>query len=192
MNEGRKSAKPFLWIGLVLALLAALWISGALNGLTGTARPDQPVDRAAPRAAREAHLVPIRALLDENSELSSDLRRRFVEYPGGIQESYHAKLMRDGEAKHREMRDKIERLNSNNLAILKHLKAYGDPRTEDLKEQAAFFEEHALRYDERWKALPGAAARKVDLPVAQPMFPPGFPRAIGAEIAAVDRQLFGS
>jgi hypothetical protein len=188
MSQSRKWAKPFVWIGLVAALLAALWVSGALSGFGSGVKPP-PVDRPALRAARDAHLLPIRTLLDENGEISSDLRRRFVEYPGGIQESYHAKLMRDGADKHREMKDRIERLNRNNLSILAHLNAYGEPRTPELKEQVAFFREHALRYDERWKALPDAAARQVELPVAQPMFPPGFPRAIGTEIAAVDAAL---
>jgi hypothetical protein len=188
MDEGRPAPKYFLWIGLVAAVVAALFMSGAFSSLADGGE-GRRTDAAALRSARDRHLVPIRSLLEENGRISSELRDRFVEYPGGIQESYHAKVMRDGEAKHRDMKEMIERLNRNNLSILAHLEAYGEPRTEDLKEQAAFFREHALRYDQRWKALPKAAAAKSELPVAQPMFPPAFPRAVAAELAAADRAL---
>ena len=188
MTEARKAPKYWLWLGLILALAAALFVSGALtNG-----RGEHPSRSAADlRSARDAHLVPIRRLLDENGEISSQLRQRYVEYPGGIQESYYAKVVRDGEAKHRDMKDMIDRLNRNNLGILSHLEAYGEPLTEDLREQIGFFREHAERYDQRWKALPQAAAKGAELPVAQPMFPPGFPRAINGEIAAVDQRIAG-
>lgn len=191
MTEGKSAPKYLLWIGLVLALSAALFASGALTSLTGGGEEAPARSLAELRSAREKHLVPVRTLLGENGEISSQLRQRYVEYPGGIQESYFAKVLRDGEAKHRDMKDMIERLNRNNLAILGHLEAYGEPATDDLKEQVGFFSEHAVRYDQRWKALPQAAAKGAELPVAQPMFPPRFPRAVEAEIAAIDRQIGG-
>jgi hypothetical protein len=189
MKEGRAAAKYLLWAGLILAIGAALFASGALTGVAGGGREERPADPAALLSAKQRHLAPMQALLLENGEISTELRQKYVEYPGGIQESYFAKLVRDGEAPHRDMKERIDRLNRNNLTVLAHLKAYGEPRTEDLKEQAAFFREHAARYDERWRALPQAAAKGAELPVAQPMFPPGFPRAIAAEIAAVDREI---
>lgn len=188
MTKGQKKPKYYLWLGLILALAAVLFTSGAITSLT-KGEEARPRSAAEPRGARENHLVPIRALIDQNGEVSSELRQKYVEYPGGIQESYFAKVQRDGEAKHRDMKEMIERLNSNNLAILAHLKAYGEPITEDLKEQVGFFREHAVRYDQRWKALPQAIAKGAELPVAQPMFPPGLPRAVEAEISAIDQQI---
>lgn len=190
MTEGTTSRKYLLWLGLILALVAALFASGAI-GLGGSSGEKRPMSAGELRIARDAHLLPIRGLLDENGELSSVLRQKYVEYPGGIQESYFAKVLRDGEAKHQDMRQMIDRLNRNNLQILRHLKTYGQPRTEDLREQVGFFEEHAVRYDERWKALPRAAAKGAELPVAQPMFPPGFPRAVEAEISEINRRIGG-
>jgi hypothetical protein len=189
MTEGRNASKYFLWLGLMLALVAMLFAGGAITSLTGGGGEARSLDPVQLRSARDRHLVPIRMLIDQNGNISSKLRQKYVEYPGGIQESYFAKIMRDGEARHRDMKDMIDRLNRNNLKILTHLQEYGEPLTDDLKEQVPFFREHAVRYEQRWKALPQAAAKGAELPVAQPMFPPGFPRAVTAEIEAVDRQI---
>jgi hypothetical protein len=189
MTEGKNPRKYFICLGLILALAAILFASGAINSLAGGGGEAGPLSKTELRNARDGHLVPIRTLVDQNGEISSVLRQKYVEYPGGIQESYFAKVLRDGEAKHRDMKAMIDRLNRNNLSILAHLDAYGEPRTDDLKEQIGFFREHAIRYDQRWKALPQAAAKGAELPVAQPMFPPGFPRAVEAEISALDRQI---
>ncbi len=132
------------------------------------------------------YLQPIADLLETNSEIYNDLRKpEFVEPPNwGVLESYLIKIRRTGVPKNSEMKQRIDRLVENDLAVVTLLSKYsGYAKTAEFKTEAAAFRNHALLYSDRWKALLEVVTSGGKFRTGVTPFPEGFPAAVKAEIA---------
>jgi hypothetical protein len=173
-------------LGVTVALLTLLLGSGFVTKWIdrGTSQSQVWEQR------RNEHLSPVATALTENKELFVELSGSNFNEPGwGIQESYYEKVRRDGPAKHLIMRDKIQALVDNNKTVLAHLNAYEPYMSPMMKVQADLFRRHAVRYNSRWPAMTSAAETGADIPVAEPVFPEGFPSAVQEEIKRVNAMI---
>jgi hypothetical protein len=132
------------------------------------------------------YLKPIATLLEDNEGLFRELRASpYSERGWGILESFLIKIRRDGVSTHALMRERIQRLVSNNDTIITLLNRYGAyTKTPQFQMEAAKFRDHAIRYSDRWKSLLEIYASNGVFPTAAPVFPDQFPAAVHAEIAA--------
>ena len=136
-------------------------------------------------------LQPIATLLADNNGMYNELStERYAEPGWGILESFLVRIRRDGVAKHSVMKARIETLTGNNQTVLTLLTKYASyVRTESFKIESAKFRDHAIRYNDRWKALLEVYASVGDFPTAAPVFPAGFPAAVEAELKSRRGQL---
>lgn len=143
------------------------------------------------KAKREANerlvvecLQPINTRLQVNEEIHQELYQSYLEPGWGILESYLSKIRRDGIKPHALMRERIDTVVQNNDTIVTCLEVYAaHTRTPEFPSEAKKFQDHAIRYRDRWKALFEVYETKAELPIATP-FPKGFPKAVEGELTA--------
>jgi hypothetical protein len=131
-------------------------------------------------------LDPIIEMLKENAAIAQDLRRAsYAEGDNDFVSAYMIKIRRDGVPKHSDMKQRIDRLNNNNTAILALLAKYSThARTPAFRASAERFRDYAISLRDRWQSEPEIFMAGGNLPVAAPPYPAEFERAVGSELAA--------
>lgn len=132
----------------------------------------------------QEYLVPIELALQTTKGIYQDLRDESLEPGWGVLESYVIKASREGVEKHALLNKRINRMVANNAKIISLLEGYAPyVLTDEFKQEAAEFREHAQNYIDRWDIVPTTIQRKEQLPVAK-VFPQQFPTAVREEIIA--------
>jgi hypothetical protein len=128
-------------------------------------------------------LNPITEMLKENAATTEELRSApYAEGDNDFVSAYMIKIRRDGVPKHSDMKQRIDRLNNNNTAILALLAKYSThARTPEFKASAERFRDYAISLRDRWQSLPEVFMAGGNLPAAGPMFPADFPQTVRAE-----------
>jgi hypothetical protein len=135
------------------------------------------------RAQISDSLDPISEMLKENTAITQELAvEPFTEGDNDIVSAYLIKIRRDGVPKHSDMKQRIDRINNNNTAILALLAKYSThARTSGFKALAERFRDYAISLRDRWQSVPEVFMAGGNLPVAGPLFPAEFPQAIAVE-----------
>lgn len=122
-------------------------------------------------------------MLKENATLTQELRSApYAEGDNDFVSAYLIKIRRDGVPKHSDMKQRIDRLNNNNTAILALLAKYSThAKTPEFKASAERFRDYAVSLRDRWQSVPEIFMAGGNLPAAGPMFPGEFSAAIAAE-----------
>ncbi len=128
-------------------------------------------------------LDPISEMLKENAAITQELRSVFyAEGDNDFISAYLIKIRRDGVPKHSDMKQRIDRINNNNTAILALLSKYSThAKTPAFKASAERFRDYAISLRDRWQSVPEIFMAGGNLPAAGPRFPPDFPQEIAAE-----------
>jgi long-subunit fatty acid transport protein len=134
-----------------------------------------------------AELQPIAALVKENQALLQDLQREpFSEKGSGILESYLVKIRRDGVAMHADVKQRLDTLAENNVAIVTLLKVYAPHAKTAFTPEADKFRNYASAWRDRWNSVMELFMAGGNYAAAGVPFPSGFPAAVEAEIAAAN------
>lgn len=132
-------------------------------------------------------LDPITEMLKENAAIVQELRRvPYAEGDNDIVSAYLIKIRRDGVPKHSDMKQRIDRLNNNNTAILALLAKYSThARTPAFRASAERFRDYAISLRDRWQSVPEIFMAGGNLPAAAPPYPADFDHAVATELAAI-------
>lgn len=140
------------------------------------------------REARQALIAdtldPIVEMLKENEAITRELQSaEYVEPGNEFVAAYLIKIRRDGVPKHSDMKQRIDRINNNNTAILALLAKYSThARTAAFRASAERFRDYAISLRDRWQSVPEIFMAGGNLPATGPQFPAEFPQAITAEL----------
>jgi hypothetical protein len=128
-------------------------------------------------------LDPIAEMLKENAAITQELQSaQYAEGDTDFVSAYLIKIRRDGVPKHSEMKQRIDRINNNNTAMLALLARYSThARAAEFKASAERFRDYAISLRDRWQAVPEIFMAGGNLPVAGPLFPREFPKSITVE-----------
>ena len=128
-------------------------------------------------------LGPISEMLKENAAITQELRAPpYAEGDNDFVNAYLIKIRRDGVPKHSDMKQRIDRINNNNTAILALLSKYPThAKTPAFKASAERFRDYAISLRDRWQSVPEIFMAGGNLPVTGPPFPADFPQAIATE-----------
>jgi hypothetical protein len=128
-------------------------------------------------------LDPITEMLKENAAIAQELRGApYAEGDNDFVSAYLIKTRRDGVPRYSTMKQRIDRLNSNNTAILALLAKYSThARTPEFKASAERFRDYAISLRDRWQSVPEIFMAGGNLPVAGPLLPTDFGSVIAAE-----------
>jgi hypothetical protein len=128
-------------------------------------------------------LDPIIEMLNENGAIAQGLRSApYAEGDNDFVSAYVIKIRRDGVPKHSAMKQRIDRLNNNNTAILALLAKYSThARAPAFKASAEQFRDYAISLRDRWQSVPEVFMAGGNLSTAGPLFPENLPQAIEAE-----------
>jgi hypothetical protein len=131
-------------------------------------------------------LQPIATLLKENQAFLQELQGEpFTEKDSGILESYLSKVRRDGVAKHADMKQRLDQLAENNVAIVTLVKAYAPhAKTPAFTAEADHFRNYAAAWRDRWNSVMELFMAGGNYAASEVPFPKGLPAAVEAEIAA--------
>jgi hypothetical protein len=131
-------------------------------------------------------LDPIGEMLQENVALTRELGKApYAEEETDFVSAYLIKSRRDGVPKHSDMKQRIDRLNNNNTAILALLSKYSTrARTPAFKASAERFRDYAISLRDRWQSVPEIFMAGGNLPIAASPYPAEFDRALSVERAA--------
>ena len=132
-------------------------------------------------------LDPISEMLKENAAITQELSAApFAEGDNDFVSAYLIKIRRDGVPKHSDMKQRIDRINNNNTAILALLAKYSaHARTPAFKASAERFRDYAISLRDRWQSVPEIFMAGGNLPAAGPMFPADFSQTARTEGAWV-------
>ena len=139
------------------------------------------------REARETvisdTLDPISEMLKENAALTQELRSAaYAEGDNDFVNAYMIRIRRDGVPKHSDMKQRIDRINNNDTAILALLAKYSThARTPAFKASAERFRDYAISLRDRWQSVPEIFMAGGNLPISGPMLPADLSQAISAE-----------
>lgn len=180
-------------VAALIAIVAPIWTFVRPVLSQGPVATPSPIALNKLVSDRDDILVPVKNALRENRSLYERLSSPLYNEPDwGVQESYYLRVRRDGPDKHQIMEHMIDGLVENNAKVLRLLDTYmGRARTREFTDKEAAFREHARLYESRWKGMKAAAINKEEPPMAEPVFPAGFPASLDAEIAAVQAQIDG-
>ena len=122
-------------------------------------------------------------MLKESAAITQELGAEpFTEGGNDIVSGYLIKIPRDGVPKRSDMKQRSDRINNNNTAILALPAKYSThARTPGFKATAERFRDYAVSLRDRWQSVPEVFMAGGNLPVAGPLFPAEFPQAIAAE-----------
>jgi hypothetical protein len=167
------------WLLLVAALIAALVAAGF-------GHQEQIALESLHAQVLSGELQPIAILIKENQALIQELQTEpFTEKDSGILESYLAWIRRDGVPKHADMKQKLDTLAENNTAIVTLIKAYApQAKTPAFSTEADKFRNYASTWRDRWNSLMELFMAGGNYAAAKIPFPPRFPEAVQAELAA--------
>jgi hypothetical protein len=128
-------------------------------------------------------LDPITEMLKENAAIAQELRNApYAEGDNDFVSAYLIKIRRDGVPKHSDMKQRIDRLNNNNTAILALLAKYSThAKAPTFKASAERFRDYGISLRDRWQSVPEIFMAGGNLPAAGPMFPAEFLHAIETE-----------
>ena len=128
-------------------------------------------------------LDPSAEMLKENAAITRELQAApFAEGENDFVSAYLIKIRRDGVTKHSDMKQRIDRLNNNNNAILALLAKYSaHAKTSAFKASAERFRDYAISLRDRWQSVPEIFMVGGNLPVAAPPFPLEFAQTIATE-----------
>jgi hypothetical protein len=100
-------------------------------------------------------LEPTVRLLKENEALIKELQAEpFTEKDAGILASYLAKIRRDGVAKNAQMKQRLDQLADNNVAIVTLVTTYAPyAKTSAFKTEAEKFRNYAAAWRDRWNSV---------------------------------------
>ena len=131
-------------------------------------------------------LEPIAGLLKENEALIAELQAEpFTEKDAGILASYLAKIRRDGVAKNAQMKQRLDQLAGNNIAIVALIIAYSPhAKKPAFTAEADKFRNYAAAWRDRWNSAMELFMAGGTYAAAEVPFPKGFPGTLQAEIAA--------
>jgi hypothetical protein len=131
-------------------------------------------------------LRPMATLLNQDQQVVSELQEApFIENGSDILESYLTKIRRDGVAKHANMKQLLDQLAENNVAIVTLIKVYAPlAKTANFTSEADKFRNYASAWNDRWNSVMEIFMAGGNYPVTGIPFPAGFPATIEAEIAA--------
>lgn len=122
-------------------------------------------------------------MLKEDAAITQELGAGpFTEGGNDIVSAYLIKIRRDGVPKRSDMKQRIDRINNNNTAILALLAKYSThANTPAFRASAERFRDYAISLRDRWQSVPEIFMAGGNLPVATPEFPAGFPQAVASE-----------
>jgi hypothetical protein len=128
-------------------------------------------------------LDPIAEMLKENAAITQELRTEpYTEGDNDIVSAYLIKIRRDGVPKHSDMKQRVDRINNNNTAILALLSKYSShAQTPAFKASVERFRDYAISLRDRWQSVPEIFMAGGNLPVAGPQSPADFPQAVAVE-----------
>lgn len=158
-------------------------VAAALIGAIGWVH-DHRLLREARQTLSSDTLDPVSEMLKENATLTEELgSTAFTEGDNNFVSAYLIKIRRDGVPKHSDMKQRIDRINNNNTAILALLAKYSThAKTPAFRASAERFRDYAISLRDRWQSVPEIFMAGGSLPVAAPRFPPDFSQAIAAEL----------
>ena len=139
------------------------------------------------RAARQAlfsdTLDPVAEMLKENAAITQELRSPpYAEGDTDFVSAYLVKIRRDGVPKHSDMKQRIDRINNNNTAILALLAKYSThANTPAFRASAERFRDYAISLRDRWQSVPEIFMAGGNLPAAGPLFPADFRQTVATE-----------
>lgn len=128
-------------------------------------------------------LDPVAEMLKENAAITQELRSApYSEGDNDFVSAYLIKIRRDGVPKHSDMKQRIDRINNNDTAILALLAKYSThARTPAFKASAERFRDYAISLRDRWQSVPEIFMAGGNLPISGPMLPADLSQAISAE-----------
>jgi hypothetical protein len=131
-------------------------------------------------------LGPIAGLLKENQALIKELQTEpFREGDAGILASYLAKIRRDGVAKNAQMKQRLDQLADNNVAIVALIGAHAPhAKTPAFTAESDKFRKYAAAWRDRWNSVMELFMAGGTYAAAEVPFPQGFPDTVQTEIAA--------
>ena len=131
-------------------------------------------------------LEPAARLLKENESLIKELQAEpFTEPSSVILASYLAKIRRDGVAKNAQMKQRLDQLADNNVAILTLINAYApSAKTPAFTAEAEKFRRYATSWRDRWNSVMELFMAGGLFAAAEVPFPQGFSAALQTELAA--------
>ena len=131
-------------------------------------------------------LGPIAEMLKENAAITRELQAAsYAEGDNDFVSAYLIKIRRDGVPKHSDMKQRIDRINNNNTAMLALLSKYSThARTSAFKASADRFRDYAISLRDRWQSVPEIFMAGGNLPTAGPAPPAEFSVAVAAESVA--------
>jgi hypothetical protein len=128
-------------------------------------------------------LDPVSEMLKENAAISHELEDADYPEPGvGFIAAYLIKIRRDGLPKHSDMKQRIDRMNNNNTAILALLAKYSThAKAPAFKASVERFRDYAISLRDRWQSVPEIFMAGGNLPIGAQILPPGFARIVDSE-----------
>jgi hypothetical protein len=166
-------------IGLVAAFITAIAAFGAWHDAHETLAEVRT-------HLLSSELQAIAGALKESQALTRELQTEpFTEEDSGLLESYLAKIRRDGVAKHANMKQRLDTLAENNVAIVTLIKAYAPhARIAAFGSEADKFRNYASVWRDRWNSVMELFMTGGNYAAAEVPFPKDFPAAVDAEIVA--------
>ena len=144
-------------------------------------------------AARESRaeltrsmLEPAALLLRENEALLRELQSPpFAEQGTGIIATYLGKIRRDRVGPHAQMRQRLDRLADNNVAIVALAGAYvPHARSPAFNGEAGRYQSYAAAWGDRWHSVMELFMLGGNLPAADVPYPKGLAEAVQGELEA--------
>lgn len=174
-----EKGKLATWLPIILAALTLIVGGGWFQECNKTRKAEKDANS---RLVAEYLGYTISTLLKDNKVIYDELRKDYLEPGKDVLESYLAKIRRDGINPHSLMRQRINTMVENNNKVVVLLGNYESYVINSrLREEAAKFRNHAIRYKDRWNAIPDLQAVNGELPIAM-AFPQDFPQSVEEEI----------
>lgn len=167
--------KNFVTVAIVAALICAVgWFH------------EHQLLRQARQTVISDTLDPVSEMLKENAAITQELRSAsYAEGDNDFVSAYLIKIRRDGVPKHSDMKQRIDRINNNNTAILTLLAKYSThAKAPEFRASAEQFRDYAISARDRWQSVPEIFMAGGNLPAAAPPFPKDFDKSLQTELNA--------
>jgi hypothetical protein len=131
-------------------------------------------------------LEPAALMLQENEALLRELQSPPFREPGaGVLASYLGKVRRDGVGPHAQVRQRLDQLADNNVAIMALAQAYVPyARSPAFNAEAGRYRSYAAAWGDRWHSVMELFMLGGNLPAADVPYPKGLAEAVQAELEA--------
>lgn len=167
-----------------LRVSLAVVSAAALVAIAAWHQANETLDKSRTRAVASL-LQPTALLLKENLALIKELQAEpFAEKDAGILASYLAKIRRDGVAKNAQMKQRLDQLAENNIAIVALISAHAPyAKTQAFTAEADKFRKYAAAWRDRWNSVMELFMAGGAYASAEVQFPKSFPDAVQEETA---------